>query len=135
MKELKTNGNKLSVWQAFTDEDIEKIILALASNVDNISSMDIVKIKDEDIKTMNKDDSIGITPVEFINDKHTDLTDINYESLGILIEGILNGLKNDCVVHKTKKEIKNILVNALKSGELDITKISENLRNKIENNV
>ena len=60
--ELKTSGNKLSVWQVEDEEDLDDAFVALGSNCSSVGTIWAVKLLPEDLKDMCFDDEEGETP-------------------------------------------------------------------------
>lgn len=51
--DLRTTDNKLSVWKADTQEDINDAIVALALNRDSVSKLSYFLLKEEDLDKMD----------------------------------------------------------------------------------
>lgn len=68
--ELKTDHNTLSFWEANSPEEIDDVFVALASNLDSIGTMCIVKIEEALLKDFIIDNQLGDTPAIEINARH-----------------------------------------------------------------
>ena len=56
VSELKTESNKLSVWQVETDDDLENAFVALGSNCQNVGAIWAVKLSPDDLVDIGFDD-------------------------------------------------------------------------------
>lgn len=129
--EIQTDNNKLSVWKASDENDINDIFVALASNCKNISTISAIKINECDVKNLLFEKEDGDTPTFGINQKHRNITCLNYGSLGDILFSIIKAFNNDGYIRKTKSEMKRILANAYKSGKIDKEHISPDLEREI----
>lgn len=129
--ELKTDHNTLSLWEASNPEEIDDVFVALASNLDSIGTMCIVKIEEDLLKDFIIDNQLGDTPAIEINARHHNVTELNYVNMGKVIQGIVDSLAADGLERRTKGQMRKLLVEAYKKGTLDMEKLSENLRTEI----
>lgn len=130
---LKTSDNALSIWKV---EDIEDAILALASVSNSISSIDIVIFKDaffdeNNISIINK--IADSNPVIDLQDKHYDISNLNYETLGDIAKHIANQVKSNenNIIRYTIADIKRIIKKAIENKRLKKSDLSESIQNKI----
>lgn len=129
--EIKTDKNTLSIWEASTPEEIDDIFVALASNLDSIGTICIVKIDSEQLNDFIIDDQKGDTPATNINLKHHNITELNYVNMGQVIQAIIVSLANNGLERRTRSQMQKLLVEACRRGELDLEKMSESLRDEI----
>lgn len=129
--ELKTDQNTLSLWEANNPEEIDDVFVALASNLDSIGTMCIVKIDEERLRGFTIDNQLGDTPAIEINAKHHNVTGLNYVNMGRVIQEIVGSLADNGLERRTKGQMRKLLVDAYKKGKLDMDKISEKLRDEI----
>ncbi len=130
---LKTTNNTLSVWSIENEDDIEKAILAIASNLDHIETIDIVILNDEvlqesGIKIIT---SKGNTPIESLKEIHRDLSELTFSKLGNVKDHIVERIRNDKLRRFTKGKLKKILRDAIEKGFLELDDLNESVRNKI----
>lgn len=130
--EMKTEKNKLSVWLINNEDDLNDAFVALASNGDSLSTIDAVKIDEKDLVSLNFDDELGDTPTYRINDKHRNITGLNYESMGVVLASIIEGIKNSNSIRMTKPKLRELLVNAYKDEKLNIDDMSPKIVGEIE---
>jgi hypothetical protein len=129
---LKTSGNTLSTWKV-TEDSIENGVLAIILPNDFLDSIDVVlltserlesegiKIKQTNVDTMYQDYS----------DKHYDLIDLNYDSLGVVADLIVDEFKANKVKRITKGQLKNILRDSIEKGLI----LKSDLHERIQKNI
>lgn len=116
--EFQTDKNKLSVWKIENDEDLDDAFVALASNCDSIGTLDAIKIDASDLENAVFDEEMGNTPTRDINHKHCNIVNLNYVSLGIVIQSMIKGLQKGSYIRKTRGCMKQLLANAYESDKL-----------------
>lgn len=129
--EFKTDNNKLSIWAINNDDDFEDAVIALGSNCSHIVTMQLLQISEEDLKNMSIETEEGNTPTNEINQKHRNITDLNFESLGELITVMIRAIGNDKTIVMTKSKVKELLKNAYFSGKINMELVSDSLREEI----
>lgn len=131
LAEFVTDNNKLSVWKVENESDLIDAFIALGSNCNSIGTIDAVKIDENIISHLSFDDENGETPTISINHKHRNITNLNYVTLGDVIDSMIKGIGNNGYVHKTKGEMKEILVQAYRNNRIDMEKVSPNMKESI----
>ena len=126
LAEFVTDNNKLSVWKIENESDLIDAFIALGSNCNSIGSIDAVKIDENIISHLSFDDENGNTPTVGINHKHRNIT--NYVTLGDVIDSMIQGIGNEGYVHKTRGEMKAILVQAYNEKRIDMEKVPPNMK-------
>ena len=121
ISDLKTSNNRLSVWKADSPDDINDAIVALALNRDNVSKMNYLLLKEEDLTELEieiADDELGKAAGldETLLKKHRDLIEIDYVRLGELAQ----------YMHKLAKEETNQKV----VSKSDVKKLLEKYKNE-----
>lgn len=129
--EFKTDKNKLSVWKVESEEDLLDALIALGSNCDYIGAIDAVKIYEQHVQNFRFEEEEGDTPTIGINEKHRNITDLNYVSLGELIKSMICGIQCG-YVRKNRREMTNILVDAYINSKLDIEKLKPSMFSELE---
>lgn len=129
--ELKTDQNTLSLWEANSPEEVDDVFVALASNLESIGAMTVLKIEEEWLKDFEIDNQLGDTPAIDINAKHHNVIGLNYVNMAGIIQGIVGSLAAAGLERRTKTEMRKLLVEAYKMGKLDMERMSERLRNEI----
>ena len=137
ISDLRTSNNRLSVWKADSDEDINDAIVALALNRDNVSKINYLLLEEEklaDIEIEIADDQPGKAAGldETILGKHRDLIELDYIRLGYLAQYMVNlAQKEENQKVVSKSEVK-ILLDRYK----DEKKIEQGLvNNKLKKNL
>lgn len=136
LSELKTKENKLSVWLANTEEDIEDAVAALSLSRDDtdrlcflvldedkLSSFDIAVLDDQ------KGDAQGAS--EEILNKHRNLVELDHKRLGLLAEYMIQqaGDTNNRKTF-TETKVKQIL-NKYKGTKIEVKNVKERISRKL----
>lgn len=134
--EFKTDKNKLSVWKIENDDDLKDAFIALGANCSNIGTIWVAMISPEELENIGLDEEEGDTPTIGINQKHRNLTGLNYVSLGSVISSILSSFQgSDRVIRKTKGEMRRLLAEAYLNDRLIPDLLEPTLLNEISNEV
>ena len=98
----------------------------------SIGTIDAVKIDADCISDLKLDNEKGDTPTIGINEKHRNITELNYSTLGDVINSIILGIRSDGgYVRKTKGEMKRLLVEAYRTNRLIMDQLAPNMKNSI----
>ena len=135
VSEFRTDKNKLSVWKIETDDDLSDAFIALASNCDNIGTIDAVKIDEKDLADISFDEEDGNTPTIGINHKHRNIIDLNYVNLGTVIQSMIYGFQKDQYIHLTKGKLKQLLADAYEQNRLNTEELAPSVLRDIEKTV
>lgn len=130
--ELKTDQNKLSVWRIDSETDLEDAFIALGSKCNNIGTICAVKLSTDDLSELYFDAEKGDTPTIGINDKHRNVINLNFVSLGSFVLSIIQGIRKRRVVMKTRAEMKKLLAKAFLDNKLDFSNLAPNLQKELE---
>ena len=130
--ELKTNNNSLSLWKVNNGRDVDDAFVALVTSAQSIGSMCAVKIDEGLLQGFSFDGKEGNSPTFGINDKHCNIENLTYGKLGDFIDAVLQSLKSDGMVRKTKSEMKQILKKAWENNQLDLSKMNEHIASSIQ---
>ena len=140
ISDLRTQGNTLSVWRVENLNEIDEAVLALAasSNTERIETITIVW-EDEEVflkKGITVNDTVeGDTVVTDLRPKHRDLSDLSYDSLGVISEIIMNSLNSSNTKRIPRQDVKKILVNAYKNDRISEEICTESLNSELLNAV
>jgi len=133
---LKTKNNTISTWGIMSEDKIEQAVLAIVSAHQHIDTIDVVILEKENIeKKFNLKNEPGNTPVKDLVDTHIDICGINYNSLGELAQAIVDKFKENKVFRFTRKQIKDLLITAVKSGRLNLRDLHDNIKEKLEQKI
>lgn len=119
---LKTYQNDLSVWRISSEEELNDAILALisGSKQTKLSTLHYVII-DEDLaleKGLSLKETPGDTVAIDLVDSHRDIEELTYVKLGVVKDLILECIENEKASFMTKKNLKDLLKEAIESGKI-----------------
>ena len=126
---LKTKDNTLSVWCV---ENVEDAVLALACVNTSISPIDILEFTKERLGEISIEISAvkATNPVADLVNKHYDIINLNYNSLGIIANEIANEtIKNSTFITRySKPKVKKIIEQAITDGRVNVVDLPDNLQ-------
>jgi len=136
---LRTNNDTLSVWQCrSTNEDIREVMLAIASTMDPIETMNVVLIKKTDLNA----NSIAFegtpqeteTPIKELSNRHFTLINLTAEQLCSLARQIATNVRQNIDIYRfTQKKLLTFMANAVEDGRLRLNQFYDNAaRLKVE---
>lgn len=135
--DLRTQGNRLSLWRCSTKKksDVDEAILAIAAAGDRVDSFDIVWVENEELISdgQNLDDSLGRTPIPDLVDRHVDVCDLDYASLGKFAYKILAAIKNNQCRRIKRSQLISLLKTAADENRLDESKLKDGIKRAINN--
>ena len=140
ISDLRTQGNTLSVWRVENLNEIDEAVLALEKKkkTERIETITIVW-EDEEVflkKGITVNDTVeGDTVVTDLRPKHRDLSDLSYDSLGVISEIIMNSLNSSNTKRIPRQDVKKILVNAYKNDRISEEICTESLNSELLNAV
>lgn len=116
LADLRTQKNRLSVWQIDSDQDIDDAIVALALSRDKVKKLCYLLLDDKELADLEinikKDIPVEVKAVNdpLVLSKHGDLVNIDYWRLGYLTEYMLKlaGEKTRRGM-RSEKEVKQLL--------------------------
>ena len=136
LSELKTKENKLSVWLANSEEDIEDAVAALSLSKDDTDRLCLLLLDEEklssfDIAVLDDQEGDAQGASEEILKKHRNLVELDHKRLGQLAEYMIQQ-DNDTNNRKTFSEVKvkNIL-NKYKGTKIEPQKVKKNIIRKL----
>ncbi len=136
LSELKTKENKLSVWLANSEEDIEDAVAALSLSKDDTDRLCLLLLDEEklssfDIAVLDDQEGDAQGASEEILKKHRNLVELDHKRLGQLAEYMIQQA-NDTNNRKTFSEVKvkNIL-NKYKGTKIEPQKVKKNIIRKL----
>ena len=136
LSELKTKENKLSVWLADSDEDIEDAVAALSLSRDDTDRLCFIVLDEEKLSSLDiqvKDDEEGDAQgaSEEILKKHRNLVELDHKRLGQLAEYMIEQASNSNNRKTfTETTLKNIL-NRYKGTKIEVQKVKKNILRKL----
>lgn len=134
--DLRTTGNSLSFWHCSTatDEELRKTVLALATAADRVDRMDVAwiavpAIEAEELCQIRTE---GETPVASLRDRHVDLAKLDMIRLGKVARLIAAALTQNQHRRMSKKEVVEIIVEAVHQRLVDLADLKEKVREEVE---
>ena len=130
---LKTRQNTLSVWEIISETDIDEAVLAIVSGQDHLDTIDVVLMSPDYLKKQGIDykRTNGSTPVDDLVEKHIDLSNLTYKSLGIVAYHIVDKINDQKVKRYTIRQLKEILNQAISQNRLTPDKLKDFIREKL----
>lgn len=130
---LKTSGNTLSFWRVDSPDDIAQGVLAIAAANDRLDTIDIVLIDENQFleKGIEIRETPGNTVCADLVDTHRDLAELNIVHLGFVSEAIADQIRKGNTKRYTLTKLRELIQNAIGSGQLSYDLLSEGIRKKI----
>ncbi|MBR5678269.1 MAG: hypothetical protein IKX20_09035 [Paludibacteraceae bacterium] len=134
ISDLRTQNNKLSVWRADSDEDINDALVALSLNRTDVQKVIALLLDEKDLEAMQiiySDKLHGKAPgaIDSIKIKHRDLLEIDYKRLGFLSDYMMSIVHNkEKRVEISKPSIKKLLEEYKEAGKIKVEEMNEELR-------
>lgn len=131
-KDFRNKDNTLSIWNL---NNYDEAVLALINPNFRLDTLCFVKLKKEDLlkEELTLENNKGLSLVEEFNNKHYDIKDVNYKSLGKVIKLILKSLKREDYEVITPQEIIKLIKNAVVDNKIDSSKVPKDIIEKIDN--
>lgn len=135
--DLRTTSNTLSFWMLdmpSNDAEIRSIVLALVTGAERIDRMDVTWIARDtlDAQNISLAPSDGRTPVESLRSKHVDATKIDLIRLCGVATQIAEALRLSQYRRYTKKELVQIIVEAIRDKRVSIDDLAPKVREEVE---
>lgn len=136
--DLKTTKNKLSVWKASNEDEINDAIVALAIGRNALAKLCFVYLDEEELKGMGIEaiqDELGrVSGIdnEDILARHMNLQHLDYKRLGELTGYIFKQLDNKKCVYKTQKELSTLLLEYKNKGLVLLSGVNEKLKKDLK---
>jgi len=130
---LKTKGNTLSVWRINNETELEEAVLAIISGQDHLETIDVIVLEDDYFVKceISTEETVGITPVVDLRDTHIDLCSLDWWTIGMVAEHIVESIKKDKLKRFTKAKLTEIIKNAIAKNRLEIDDLKEGIQKKI----
>ncbi len=132
--DIRTTQDTISLWRTDTEEELPQAVLALASGGDQMVTQNVLLIPEEMLLKYGfaLDETDGNTPVDSLVKTHRDIINVNYASLGKIAQLTMEAINADAIRTVTKKEVKKLIVNAYKNGEINRDRLKDRMRQEIE---
>lgn len=137
--DLRTTGNTLSFWtcEPPPDDGIRAVVLALATGADRIDRMDHVWVEEDALraKGIALNPSESRTPVASLRGQHVDLIRLDLGRLATVATLVAGALTRDQQRRFTRREVIEIVVEAIHHDLLSVSALDPRMREEIENAV
>lgn len=133
--DLRTTKNALSFWsiQSPSQEELEDVVLALASAFERIDKIDLTWIDAEGLRSagiaMNA--SEGRTPVEGLKGRHVDVARLDLGRLGVVATMVSTAVARNSHRRWSDKEVLQILAKAVTENRLDPSRLATDLKRDV----
>jgi hypothetical protein len=130
---LKTNGNTLSVWRINNESEIEEAVLAIVSGQDHLDTIDVVMLDDDYFVKcqISTEETEGRTPVEDLKKSHSNLSSLDFWTIGMVAEHIIENIKKNKIKRFTIASLKRIIKDAIAKNRLELSDLKENIQKKL----
>ncbi len=134
--EFRTQGNTLSFWKCEDISQQEDILKAILLSSSKIVKSDFIIVDESLIKKYKIETNPnmpGKTGYKGFEDKHVDFDKLTYIKIGDLIrlyKEIINC--GDCIISKSKHEITEWIIDAIKTDKIDYDNLNKDLKNDLE---
>lgn len=127
--DLRTEDNTLSVYKVESGEDIDRVVVALAANREEVQNVDYAIFDDTALTSSNISfiHKEGDTPDYEVNQLHYDVTNLTILSLVQMAQAVLLGERKRVLAKTLKPQVQV----ALERHQLDRTKMKEKLLGQI----
>ena len=130
---LKTKANAMSVFQIPSEDQIDEVFLALASNAEHLETTDLVAMDKGHISGLGMSliQTAGITPIDNLQKIHCDITELRYKTLGPIAYHVFECVRDDHWMRRTKGELKDIIRKAIAEKRLDPSTLKDGVKKDI----
>ena len=134
--DLRTNGNRLSLWRCAdgTPEEIDDVVLALIASYDRVGLCDVALIAEEELTAVGQvwEESDGNTTVDDLVKQHLDLVRLDYERLGRIARFISASVADGRCRRTRVPEVLDLLATAVEDGRLPVDALRDKVRPRVD---
>ncbi len=131
---LRTSTNDLSVWKIKDEAGLNDAILALITGKrqEKLSTLHYILIDESIIseKGLILNKTNGDTAVSELVETHLDISELTYKKLGIVKSIVLDSIKSKQSSSFSRKQLKELITEAISGGRLKKESLNENLVKK-----
>ncbi len=132
LADLNAPANELSLWTLGEDRaELEDLVVALASNVQHISKIDVARIDAQAFGVMGFELIPSTGNTRFSRAQHLHCDAINLSADDLVNIGIVIRSQAEFELF-TRPEVRKLLVNAVTDGRLSLSRLDERLRKEVE---
>lgn len=133
--DLRTSDNALSFWstQSHSPDELEDVVLALASAFQRIDKIDLAWVDPESLRSagIGIGASEGLTPVESLKGRHVDVERLDLGRLGVVATAISAAVAQKSYRRWSSGEVLRILAKAVAEDRLDPARLTEEVKQKV----
>ena len=133
--DLRTQANVLSFWQcpSESDEDVEAVVLAIATARDHFEELDVVWLDYEELQADGQtlQNTKGFTPIKDMVDMHVDVSRLDYLRLGKVAERIAASLEMGRFRTISKARVKALIQGAIEQDRVNLDGVNAKLRARL----
>ena len=128
--DLKTWGNRLSVYMLETPLQLDETVAALAANRETLSNFDYVEIDTDTLQEsqLEYDQTQGDTPSADVNQRHYDFVRLTLDKL---VE-IAHSIPEQEVHRMPRRKVSSLIEEAVRNGRIPEDSLAASLRRAIE---
>lgn len=130
---LRTTSDTLSTWEIESLELLDEAVLALIANFERIDTIDVAVIETAKItgKGFRLESKLGTTPAEYLKEKHKNVVDLKFDTIGEFSKLIVSCLEDKQVYRYNATRVKTMLKKALEEGRINKELLKEGFYEKI----
>lgn len=130
---MKTRSNTLSLWSIDEENETNEAILAIAAQLERLESIDILTIDPSLItnRGLSTQKCLGLTPYESFKEKHLDVVDLDYKSLGLMAEVIIESIRQGRRKRVLLSDLRTIISKGVDEGKIKRSDLKEKVREQI----
>lgn len=130
---LRTSKNTLSLWEIDNDTELMEAVLAIVSQSEKADTIDVIMIDPDAIKSIDIHyaQTDGVTAYGKYADRHFDLIDLDYNSLGCFASIVIKALVENKSKRILRKEIKDLLLKGIEERKIDPDTLKEKMRDDL----
>jgi hypothetical protein len=134
--DLRTTGNALSFWTCTTPtpQELKETVLALATNAERLDRFDVAWLTENEVlaQGLAARPTLGDTPIAALRDRHIDVEKLDYDRLGRVARLIVAALANDQHRRMSKKEVLDLVVDAVRGRKVSPHELKAQVRVEVE---
>ena len=131
---LRTRNNTLSVWQIETSDELEDAVTAFVCQGQHLDTVDVVVFEESALleRHLKFQKEPADTPLKSFKDRHYDVCELDYDSLGQFSEVIVDSLRSkDTTKRFTKGKLKELVKRAVADGKVALEKLNEKIASAV----
>lgn len=127
---MKTTNNRLSLWSISGINEVNEAVLAIGSQFKDLDSIDILTIDLSLItdKGISTEKCAGLTPYKNFEERHLDVVDLDYVSLGQMAEVIIESIRQGRWKRVLRKDLKAIISKGVDEGKIQWSDLKEKVQ-------